>query len=458
MDERRVFTLSQVSTAIKQRIEEATGGQAYWIRAEIAGLKVKNHAYLELVEHKGGQKVAVMRAHIWNSAHQRIRSELGAEADNILKDGVEVLLLGRVDFHLVHGLSINIEALDLAFNIGEMERRKLATICALKEDGLYNRNRFAPMPMVLQRIALVASVGSAAYADFMQHLQQNERGYRFHVRVFGSAVQGDGAAAELRAAVGAIDPRLFDALVLVRGGGSKLDLEPFNDLELARLVAAFPKPVLTGIGHDVDTSVLDLIAKEPHKTPTAVADFLVDKASGFEIALTSMLDKVHSLVLEDFSMRRETLSAYAEMVRTRPVNHCQLQRGRLHTATGQLAHRVQAKLHTEGQVLENHRARLTTDPLRWLQQVKRAGLDEFSIKLGLVANKQLQLVALQLKGLRETVNLLGPQATLARGFSITRAQGQAITDAGNLRPGERITTTLAKGTVHSTVESIEQHG
>lgn len=458
MDERKVFTLSQVSTAIKHRIDEATGGQAYWIKAEIAGLKVKTHAYLELVEHKAGQKVAVMRAHIWNTAHQRIRTELGAEADNILKDGAEVLLLGRVDYHLVHGLSISIEALDLAFNIGEMERRKLAAIKALKEEGLYDRNRFTPMPLVLQRIAVVASVGSAAYGDFMQHLERNEQGYRFHIRVFNSAVQGDRAATELRAAVQTIDPQQFDALVLIRGGGSKLDLEPFNDLELARLVAAFPKPVLTGIGHDVDISVLDLIARGHHKTPTAVADFLVDKSATFEIAITGMLDKVHSLVLEDFSMRRETLSAYAEMVRTSPVNHCQLQRGRLHTATGQLAHRVQAKLHAEGQVLENHRTRLTTDPLRWLHQVKRAGLEELSMKLALVAGNQLQMVALKLKGLRETVGLLGPEATLARGFSITRAQGRAITDAGNLRPGDRITTTLAKGTVHSTVGSFEPHG
>lgn len=157
MEERRIFTLSQVSTAIQHKIAEATGGQAYWIKAEIAQFKVKNHAYLELVEHKEGQKVAVMRANIWNSNYQRIRQELGREAGNILKDGVEVLLLGRVQYHLVYGLSINIEAIDLSFNIGELERRKLATIKTLKEEGLYNRNRFTPMPMVLQRIALVAS-------------------------------------------------------------------------------------------------------------------------------------------------------------------------------------------------------------------------------------------------------------------------------------------------------------
>lgn len=458
MDERKIFTLSQVSTAIQHKIAEATGGQAYWIKAEIAQFKEKSHAYLELVEHREGQKVAVMRANIWNSNYQLIRQELGREAGNILKDGVEVLLLGRVNYHLVYGLSINIEAIDLAFNIGELERRKLETIKALKEEGLYNRNRFTPMPMVLQRIALISSTGSAAYADFMRHLAENEQGYRFHVQVFNAAVQGDTAAAELRAAVQAIDPERFDALVLIRGGGSKLDLEPFNDLELARLVAVFPKPVLTGIGHDVDTSVLDLIAKEPHKTPTAVADFLVDKSYSYEIALTGMLDKVHRLVLENFSARREALSSYTEMARTRPVNLCQIQRGVLHSTASQLAHRVQAKLKVDSQVLENYRARSATDPLRWLQQVKRTALEDLSMKLALQANSQMQLVALQLKSLEGTVNLLRPEATLARGFSITRCGAQAVLDATNLRPGDRLATTLAKGTVHSTVDTIERHG
>jgi len=458
MEERRIFTLTQVGIAVQHQIAEATGGQAYWIKAEIAQFKVKNHAYLELVEHKEGQKVAVMRANIWNSNYQRIRQELGREAGNILKDGVEVLLLGRVQYHLVYGLSINIEAIDLSFNIGELERRKLATIKTLKEEGLYNRNRFTPMPMVLQRIALVASAGSAAYADFMQHLERNEQGYRFHVRVFNSAVQGDAAAAELRAAVQAIDPRQFDALVLIRGGGSKLDLEPFNDLELARSVAVFPKPVLTGIGHDVDTSVIDLIAKEPHKTPTAVADFLVDKSSGYEIALTAMLDKVHNLVLDDFTERREVLSAYAEKVRTRPGNFCQLQRGQLHNNASQLAHRVQQKLKQDGQALEMYRSRIAADPVKWLRQVQRAALEELSHKLMLLAQGRMQAVAMQLKGLQDAVNLLGPEATLARGFSITRCGGRAVLDAANLRPGDCLATTLAKGTVHSTIDSIDRHG
>lgn len=216
--------------------------------------------------------------------------------------------------------------------------------------------------------------------------------------------------------------------------------------------------MLTGIGHDVDTSVIDLIAKEPHKTPTAVADFLVDKSSGYEIALTAMLDKVHNLVLDDFTERREVLSAYAEKVRTRPGNFCQLQRGQLHNNASQLAHRVQQKLKQDGQALEMYRSRIAADPVKWLRQVQRAALEELSHKLMLLAQGRMQAVAMQLKGLQDAVNLLGPEATLARGFSITRCGGRAVLDAANLRPGDRLATTLAKGTVHSTIDSIDRHG
>ncbi|MBK9061156.1 MAG: exodeoxyribonuclease VII large subunit [Flavobacteriales bacterium] len=201
MEERKIYTLRQVGNAIKQRIEEATHGASFWVKAEIASINVGKHAYLELVQHQAGEKVAVMRGAIWMSALHRIREELGSESRNILKDGVEILFLAKTNYHLVHGLSLVIETIDLSFNISELERRKRETIATLKEEGLYDRNRFIPMPMVLQRIALVASVGTAAYADFMQHLERNEHGYRFHVRMFNSVVQGDAAAQELRAAL-----------------------------------------------------------------------------------------------------------------------------------------------------------------------------------------------------------------------------------------------------------------
>ncbi|MCI1753335.1 MAG: exodeoxyribonuclease VII large subunit [Flavobacteriales bacterium] len=458
MEERKIYTLRQVGTAIKQRIEEATHGASFWVKAEIAAINVGKHAYLELVQHQDGEKVAVMRGAIWMSALNRIRQELGGESRNILKDGVEILFLAKTNYHLVFGLSLVIEQIDLSFNISELERRKRETIATLKDEGLYDRNRFIPMPMVVQRIALVASKGTAAYSDFMKHVEHNEHGYRFHVRLFNAVVQGDAAAGELRAALAAIDPAQFDAVVLIRGGGSKLDLEPFNDLELARVAAQMRIPVLTGIGHDVDVSVLDLIAKGHHKTPTDVADFIVDRAMYFETSMTGMLVQIHNAMLTDFTVRKEGLSTFTEMVMMRPTARCRNERGLLHTTTGQFARSVTDKIAVSSRVLETFAHDLALLPRHKLAQVEAARIREMSGSLSVIAQRGFQLLLGRLQGMDDAIQFLSPEKLLHRGFSITRKDGHAIKDPGTLAPGDEVETTFASGKAWSTIKKIERHG
>lgn len=458
MEERKIYTLSQVGTAIKKRIEEATHGQAFWIKAEIASIRFTKHAYLELAEHRGEEKVAVMRGAIWLSALQRIRQELGDDSRNILKEGVEILFLARTHYHLVYGLSLVIEAIDLNFNISALERRKRETIATLKEEGLFHRNRLLPLPLVIQRIALISSVGTAAYQDLMRHLEQNEHGYKYHVQVFHSAVQGDAAAGELRTALASIDPLRFDAVVLIRGGGSKLDLEPYNDLALARLVATLPIPVLTGIGHEIDISVLDLIANSPHKTPTAVADFILDRTLYFETAMSGMLVNIHNTMLTTFTGQKEHLSTYAEMIAMRPAVHCRMQRGVLHTTTNQFARRITEELTSQNRALQAFSQGLASLPRTKLAQVEAARMREMATTLAAYAQQGIQQVIGKLDGIGNAVHLLSPDKLLDRGFSIARAKGKAIKDAASLKPGDEIETTFAKGRTWSTIHKITPDG
>lgn len=458
MEERKIYTLSQVGNAIKKRIEEATHGQAFWIKAEIASIRFTKHAYLELVEHKGEEKVAVMRGSIWLTQLHRIRHELGEESKNILKEGVEILFLARTHYHIVYGLSLAIEAIDLNFNISALERRKRETIAALKEEGLFHRNRLLPLPLVIQRIALISSVGTAAYADLMRHLEHNEHGYKYHVQVFHSAVQGDAAPTELRAAIASIDPQRFDVVVLIRGGGSKLDLEPFNDLELARMVAMSSLPVLTGIGHEIDISVLDLIANSPHKTPTAVADFIVDRTLYFETAMTGMLVNIHNTMLTSFTSHKEHLSMYAEMTAMRPAAHCRMQRGALHTLTNQFARRITEELTAQSRALHSFGQDLALLPRHKLAQVEAARVRELGATLSALAQRGIQQVIGKLDGIGSAVHLLSPERIMERGFSIARVNGKAIKDAENLKAGDEIETTFAQGKAWSTIHKIERHG
>lgn len=457
MEERKVYTLRQVGTAIKRRIEEAQSA-AFWVRAEIASINLTKHAYLELVQHHEGEKVAVMRGSIWMTALHRIRQELGSDAPHILKTGVEVLFLARPNFHLIYGLSLVIEAIDPSFTISALERRKRETIATLKEEGAYNRNRFIPLPLVVQRVALLASPGTAALADFMQHLTHNEHGYHFHVQLFPSVVQGDAAAGSLRMALSTVDPAAFDAVVLIRGGGSKLDLEPYNDLELARAVAHMPLPVLTGIGHDVDISVLDLIAHGHHKTPTAVADFLVDRMLYFETAMTGMLVHIHNAMLTSFSVRKDRLSTFKEMTAMRPIARCRLERGQLHAATGQFARFASDRTALARAELQGHAQHLGLLPRHKLAQVEAARVRAHSTALAGIAQRGFQLLLGKLQGMDEAVRFLDPDRLLQRGFSIARKEGVPVTDVGQLRPGDELETTFAHGKTWSTIQKIDPHG
>jgi exodeoxyribonuclease VII large subunit len=457
-EQRKVFSLLQVSRAVKHRIEDAAGGGSFWIKAEIASIKMPRHAYLELVEHRNGVKVAVMRGIIWNSALVTINQALGDERGNILREGAEILFRASLSYNEVYGLSLQIDEVDLAYSLGELERRKKETIDTLKREGLWDLNRFVPMPMVLQRIALISSIGTAAYEDFMQHLDQNEYGYRYHVRVFASIVQGDGAAKELRAALERIDPRQFDAIVMVRGGGSKLDLEAFNDLELCRMVARMPIPVMTGIGHDVDVSVVDMIARSPHKTPTAIADFLVDRSLFFETALSGFLVNIQNTVLEAFSERKEMLGRYIEMLQVRPVMQCQTRRGALQTAVGQFARQVTEKLVGSNRLLDGHVSNLAVLPRHKLSQIETAKVRAQATALEGIAHRGFQVLLSRINGMQEAIQLLSPDRLMLRGFSITRYRGVAITDPTTMSEGERIETTFAKGTAWSTITKIERHG
>jgi exodeoxyribonuclease VII large subunit len=387
-----------------------------------------------------------------------IREALGDELPNILKAGAEILFLATVQYNPVYGLGLHVEEVDITYSLGELERRKRATIATLRAEGLYDLNRALPEPLVIQRIALITSVGSAAYSDFMQHLAGNEYGYRFHVEVFGSSVQGDLAPAELCAALARIDPARFDAVVLIRGGGSKLDLEAFNDLGLCRRIALTPIPVMTGIGHDVDVSVVDLIAKSPHKTPTAIADHLLDKCLYFETSLNGFLVGIQRTMTEHFSARKERMSTHSETLRQRPRAYCQEQRRELHTSTGMFARSVTEKLKDHGKRMDQHGNGIEVLPMRRLKQVEEPRLRELRIALDRTARQSLRSLLDRVGGMRDAIELLDPEKTMARGFSITRHNGQPITDPASLQVGDTLETTFAQGRTLSTINTIERNG
>lgn len=384
--------------------------QPLWITAEIAQLnESRGHFYLQLVQ-KGESDhiVAQAAAVLWGQDYRRLYKTLGPQLDTVLREGLEVKMCVRADFHEQYGFKLQLTDLDPLHALGQLERQRREVIQNLRQSGLLERNSTLPLPVVLQRVAVVTSEGAAGFQDFREQLQQNPFGYSFHCQLFHASVQGKSAETELLASLAQVIAQVeaFDCIVIVRGGGARLDLAAFDGLALSQYVAQMPLPVLTGIGHDVDETVLDLVAHTALKTPTAVADFLLQ----------------HNLFFEN------TLQRQADQIR--------------------LAGQYQLKINT----LELERLEVT---LRWssrdgLQKAARS-LDQWSEQLPALASRLLSDHQRQLSQMEALCTALQPEQVLRRGYSLTLKNGKTVTTATEVAPGDELETRLRERVVWSKV-------
>ena len=410
-EERKIYTLSQLGESLKRTLEQVTQGRALWFKAEIAKLSKSpsGHVYLELVEEVNGSRMAVMRGTIWKSQYVAVRESLGEATDQVLSAGTEIVFSGRVNYHPVYGVSLVIEEIDLSAMIGEAERRKQATIAELKARGAFDWNRGLSLPRLVQRVALVGSPGTSGFRDFGMHLLRNEWGVGFDVEVFPATVQGKEAPATLIAAIKRAQEWQPDTVVVVRGGGSALDLDAFNDLELCLAIAQCPLPVLTGIGHETDLSVADLVAHRDFKTPTAVADFLVDRMVTERSRLAEWSLAMGQRVQQRLTWERERFAQDMQTLRLQPRQMLAAEALRLSHAREQVSSWAK-------QALEKHVQRMAH--------------------------------------LASTVDALNPDKTLQRGFAVARKDGKAVRDAADLALGDMLSLRFHKGHADVTVTRV----
>lgn len=282
------ITLSQLQGRISTALAEALP-LPVWVCAEVADMKINasGHCYLELIEknEKTGATLAQARATIWRSQVMSTIGRFEQESGQRLTKGMKILFRASVQHHAVYGMSLQIQQIDPLHTIGDMERRKQQTIEQLQKEGVWDLNRQLPMPLVVERVAVISSATAAGYQDFMKELSRSA--CRIHTELFEATMQGESCDESIVAALYAIADRTeeFDAVAIIRGGGSTSDLECYNSYHLAFAVTQFPLPVLTGIGHDKDTSVTDMVAHTPLKTPTAVAAWIDQRAAEFDGAL-----------------------------------------------------------------------------------------------------------------------------------------------------------------------------
>ncbi len=269
------YKLSEVCSIVEDVITMET--ETYWVQAEIASISVRGgHCYLDLVEKSVSGIVAKMRATIWANVYALLRPYFHEETGTDLQVGMQVLVEATVDFHAVYGLSLNITNIDPTYTIGDLAKQRQETIAKLLAEGVMDMNKSLALPTIVRRIAVISSESAAGYGDFRRQLEDG--GYRFETTLFPAIMQGEHAPKSIIAALDTIanQEEEWDAVVIIRGGGATTDLTCFDDYNLCNHCAQFPLPIITGIGHTKDVSVLDMVSFAPLKTPTAVAQYFVD--------------------------------------------------------------------------------------------------------------------------------------------------------------------------------------
>ena len=416
--------LAELLLRVKQTLTERFA-DSYWVVAEIADLTLPRfdgaHCYLTLTDQhqtsRGAQLKAQARATIWSQRYQQLAPAFTEHTGQELRPGLKIMLRVQVKFHEQYGLSLDVLALDPTYTVGELARQRLETIRKLEAKGLLDRQRALPLPLAPQRLAIVSSPTAAGFQDFVRQLE--ESAYAFSLALFPAAMQGDDAPASIRAALDAIRPRRqsFDAVIIIRGGGSKTDLLAFDDYGLAAAIGAFPLPVLTGIGHERDEAVVDMAAHLALKTPTAVAAFLAERLARLDAVFDGYGGRVQELaqqalqaaadhlgrlgrrthqtaqsrVQEHHSALRQRVRATAPLARQR-LRQQELQLGLQRQALQRAAHHAAAGQHRRLRHLGHTLARR----FRYLHRRRREQLLTYRFQLQLAAERLLHRAEIRL--------------------------------------------------------------
>ncbi len=407
------ITLRELQRLVKQTLDERFA-LPIWVSAEISEIKVNysGHCYLELTEKGGdnGVPTAQARAVIWRSHFTRIAAYFESQTGQRLAAGIQILAKVLVSYHELYGFSLQITDIDPAYTLGDMERQRQQTIAQLQKEGVWEMNREVALPTVVQRIAIVSSAQAAGYQDFCKEIEKSP--YRFELTLFDAFMQGAAAEESLIAALCEVAEQqdAFDAVVVIRGGGSASDLNCFNAYRLCAHIAQFPLPVLTGIGHDKDTSVADMVAHRALKTPTAVAGWLVNRMERIDGWLDAAALQLHDAT---------TTAMRASEVR-------------LERLTGDLRQ-------LSGALLTRHSVRLEQMQTQLPERIA-----------ALLTHQKLRLDTAA-----ELVAGRAPERILRLGFAIVRNHDKAIYSAAEAHPGQMLEIEVSDGRITTNVKETK---
>ncbi len=450
------FTLLELNRKIKDTLNQGFP-QYYWVIAEISEMKVnrKGHCYLDLVEKDEATDriIAKARGMIWAYTFRMLRPYFENTTGQPFQAGLKILVQTTVEFHELYGLGLHIKDIEPSYTLGEMARKRMETIRKLEQEGIMKMNQQLALARVPQKIAVISSQTAAGYKDFMEQLRHNPYGYVFYPKLFPAFMQGDQAESSIIEALEAIYQyeHIFDVVAIIRGGGAQADLSCFDQYTLAAHVAQFPMPVISGIGHEKDESVVDLVVHTQLKTPTAVADFLVNRAYEFEENLLGLRDEIvqqTNRFIQTEYQRQQNLSG---RIGPNVKNLLDRNKTRLERKAEKMTHHNQMFIQTQKQKLKDYSARMSNTAQRILQNAAY-DLNHLEGQTPRAVQKYLQNQKNSLEHLEKAKKHLDPQNVLKRGFSITQRNGQTLTSSQQVNAGDTLITHLYDGKIQSTVK------
>lgn len=428
------ITLQEFNNRIKRLLADPSVMNC-WVVAETTDVRINQHCYLQLLEKnpKTGATVAKIKAIIWGSQFRFLNARFKQVTGRDIGNDMKIMVCLSVNYSPQYGLTVVINDINPEFTLGDMERQRQEILNRLTQEGIIGQNKTVPVPPVLQRIAIVSAAGAAGYGDFMKQLTDNKYGVCFYPCLFQATMQGIKTVPTVLAALDKVEQNqhLFDCVVIIRGGGGTEELNSFDNYDLARRVATFPLPVIVGIGHERDITVLDYVAGIRVKTPTAAAEHIILQATNALAHIGDLSNQVVSIARDYIARAKEQLSYYAGNL---PIMAQRI----IDTNTLRLQNFIQnIPLHVQRRI-EGENAQLA----RQKDAIKNA-----------VAQVKMK-ETMRLEALGDKIELLSPRKVMARGYTLTTCEGKIMTDAAQLEAGKQVTIHFRDGKVVAGTQSV----
>lgn len=428
------ITLQEFNNRIKRLLADPSVMNC-WVVAETTDVRINQHCYLQLLEKnpKTGATVAKIKAIIWGNQFRFLNARFKQVTGRDIGNDMKIMVCLSVNYSPQYGLTVVINDINPEFTLGDMERQRQEILNRLTQEGIIGQNKTVPVPPVLQRIAIVSAAGAAGYGDFMKQLTDNKYGVCFYPCLFQATMQGVKTVPTVLAALDKVEQNqhLFDCVVIIRGGGGTEELNSFDNYDLARRVATFPLPVIVGIGHERDITVLDYVAGIRVKTPTAAAEHIILQAANALAHIGDLSNQVVSIARDYIARAKEQLSYYAGNLPIMAQRIIDTNTLRLQNFIQNIPLHVQRRIEGENAQLARHK-----------DAIKNA-----------VAQVKMK-ETMRLEALGDKIELLSPRKVMARGYTLTTCEGKIMTDAAQLEAGKLVTIHFRDGKVVAGTQSV----